>query len=245
MTNRTASRRSGGDRPEASGLDVSLTNTGEIDQLSFPLCLDPYAMSGTLPTARLFIASLGNPAPYLETRHSAGHVLIKSIAHALSCPPFSRNRGYAKGLTTSPFTQPGWLLWQSPSLMNVSGQPLRDALLTFIKAGSSAHDRVGLVILHDELESAPGMIRERSKTTSHQGHNGLKSVAQSLRGARLLDQLSMIKIGIGIGRPDSRGGADVSSYVLKKMTWEEKQQIEDGAGQAIQLIERFAEKLSK
>lgn len=130
--------------------------------------------------------------------------------------------------------------------MNVSGPPLRDALRAFIKDGpapSVGDSRVGLVILHDDLESSPGTIRERGKQTSHQGHNGLKSVRTGLNSSNMWDKLSMVKIGIGIGRPGSHQSKDVADYVLKKMTWDEKQQIEDGAGQAIKLIEAFAQKI--
>ena len=130
--------------------------------------------------------------------------------------------------------------------MNVSGPPLRDALHAFIKNGpppSVGDSRVGLVILHDDLESSPGTIRERGKQTSHQGHNGLKSVRTTLNNSHMWDKLAMIKIGMGIGRPGSHQSKEVADYVLKKMTWDEKQQIEDGADQAIKLIETFAQKI--
>ena len=196
-------------------------------------------------SVRLLVASLGNPAPYLETRHSAGHLVIKSIARLLSASPFVRDRSIAKGHVSTSFARPDWLLWQSPSLMNVSGPPLADALSAFSRMNTGDVSPVGLVLLHDELELSPGMVKERSKNTSHKGHNGLKSVAQSLRSSRSLDQIPMIKIGIGIGRPDGRGQGDVSDYVLKKMTRDEKQKLEDTAEKALALIDSFGEKIAK
>src|SRR5947209_1835194 len=37
------------------------------------------AASPSFSTARLFIASLGNPPPLHKTRHSAGHIALRSL----------------------------------------------------------------------------------------------------------------------------------------------------------------------
>ena len=65
---------------------------------------------------------------------------------------------------------------------------------------------------------------------SAKGHNGIKSVVGSLGGAEL------VKIGVGIGRPESRDSGAVASYVLKKMTAAEVMRVRDGAQDVLRLL---------
>lgn len=83
------------------------------------------------PNRFLFIASIGNPAPYTETRHSAGHVLLDAIQPQL----YERiglsvagNRKNALSSARSIF----YSTWKSPSLMNVSGPPLLRQLKSWL-----------------------------------------------------------------------------------------------------------------
>ena len=79
----------------------------------------------------LFIASIGNPAPYERTLHSAGHILLNALAVHLEAPPFAKDPGLAGGLTTEAYlrntAKTRLTLWQSPSYMNVSGPALVQA----------------------------------------------------------------------------------------------------------------------
>ena len=52
--------------------------------------------------------------------------------------------------------------------------------------------------------------------TSFKGHNGLKSISNELGGIK-----NFIRVGIGIGRPESRDKNDVAKYVLSNFTFEE------------------------
>lgn len=100
-----------------------------------------------------------------------------------------------------------------------------------------------LVILHDELEAPLGKIRVKrggAEQASLRGHRGLISAMESLRGKGLYPPrrtgetnqgvkrggnagnnaaaaLSVMRIGIGIGRPSTRGRNDVADYVLTEM----------------------------
>ena len=49
--------------------------------------------------------------------------------------------------------------------------------------------------------------------TSFKGHNGLKSISSELGGLK-----NFVRIGIGIGRPESRDQFDVSNYVLSNFS---------------------------
>lgn len=79
----------------------------------------------------LFIASIGNPAPYEHTLHSAGHILLGALAAHLEAPTFAKDPGLADGLTSEARSrnsqQTRLTLWQSPSYMNESGPALVQA----------------------------------------------------------------------------------------------------------------------
>jgi peptidyl-tRNA hydrolase, PTH1 family len=72
------------------------------------------------PNRFLFIASIGNPAPYTGTRHSAGHVLLDAIQSQLHERIGLTAASSASSLSKSIF----YSTWKSPSLMNVSGPPV-------------------------------------------------------------------------------------------------------------------------
>jgi len=114
--------------------------------------------------------------------------------------------------------------------MNVSGPPLLKAWKQFSQLSDGAGRVTGLVVLHDEMEIEAGRLKVRRGNGSAKGHNGIKSVQQSLQGAGLLEGLGarFIKIGIGIGRPvgGTRDSRDVSAYVLGQLTSREKEGLE-------------------
>lgn len=188
--------------------------------------------------SHVLILSLGNPAPYLNTLHSAGHVALEALRRELMLPPFATSRrfGGKSALATTTATGDGsrYTLMQSPTLMNVSGpwvaRVWRDALKALGGAGpTSAVDKLGLVLIHDDLEETLGVLRMRPWTRSHRGHNGLKSSNASLRptefpGAR------WAKLSVGIGRPDTRDKTSVSDYVLRPMAREQRAVLEHELG---------------
>jgi len=74
----------------------------------------------------------------------------------------------------------------------------------------------------------------KSGGMSPRGHNGLKSINEVLRGAEYT------RIGIGIGRPQSRDADAVAAFVLKKMTPLEKAKIEGCVGRVEEELRRLA-----
>jgi peptidyl-tRNA hydrolase, PTH1 family len=215
------------------------------------------------PPTRLFIASLGNPAPYLTTRHSAGHVLLRALQAHLQLPALRRSKPHAGGLvaTSGPVSAGSateYLLWQSPSLMNVSGPALLKAYRQYAadsrRGGDDNALLPGLVVLHDEMEVAPGRLRARAGNLSAKGHNGIKSVQQSLQSAGLLARLTeasagggprFVKIGVGIGRPQggTRDKGDVSAFVLGGLDAGEMAKIAETAGSLVELMEEARAKM--
>ena len=180
--------------------------------------------------ARILVASLGNPAPYTNTPHSAGHTLLEAVRQELEYPPFVKDHTMGNGLVSF---GPEFVLWQSPSYMNVSGKSVAAAYKEFLrKLGPDERPMAKLVIVHDELESAPGKIKLK-KGGSAKGHNGLKSCMASLGG------MEFMRLGVGIGRPESRDSQEVANYVLRKMTPSEILKIKSGAGDALELLSRI------
>ncbi|KFY63382.1 hypothetical protein V497_02024, partial [Pseudogymnoascus sp. VKM F-4516 (FW-969)] len=118
------------------------------DAQALPLTIAPKMP----PPTRLLVASIGNPAPYLNTLHSAGHTVLRALTVPLSTPPLVKSRPHANGLIAHSPTHP-ITLWHSTSMMNISGP----AVATAWKAFQREYPGAGLVVLHDELESALGV----------------------------------------------------------------------------------------
>ncbi|KAJ5263793.1 hypothetical protein N7478_011398 [Penicillium angulare] len=242
----------------------------------------------TQPTRLLFIASIGNQAPYRRTRHSAGHLLLDELAPRLRANWSQNNTNIGVGVSGAEIAEVShsqshlpigayYTTWYSPSYMNESGPKLvrqlskwlgrQDEVVArgtalpskaeswlegLVPSSNSAGNGKGypatLVILHDELEAPLGKIRIKRggpESASLRGHRGLISVLESLRGKGMYahgskvssnpgrDQaqtqkkggkesivprdLSILRVGIGIGRPDSRAKNAVADYVLTEM----------------------------
>lgn len=134
--------------------------------------------------------------------------------------------------------------------MNVSGKNLLQGWKNFVDVQSteSGSDVVtALVVLHDELESAPGTLKVRKGDSSAKGHNGLKSIQMSFKGANWMAQLGdkrYIRVGVGIGRPGSRDRGDVSAYVLGQLSAGEKKTIENKGDELLGILEREMQTLA-
>jgi PTH1 family peptidyl-tRNA hydrolase len=199
----------------------------------------PTHSAPTMSAARalpLLICSIGNPGKqYANTLHSAGHLVAKKLHERLDVTPWQKSKPHGNGLVSHPATAPAedgsdWTLWQSTSLMNISGKGVKGAHDTWARekfAGQSAEDKEAaggrgkLVIVHDELEKPLGEVTLNVRQgASAKGHNGLKSILMSLRDT------PFVRIGVGIGRPVSRDRNDVADYVMRKMKPEEQAKIE-------------------
>lgn len=166
---------------------------------------------------RLLVVSLGNPGRrYHETYHSAGHQALKSVQQALGAsqqPHFSTERYGGK---TCEVSRGPYIMVQSPVLMNVSGPWVLAAYKETLAKQSLTPDQLGLVVVHDELEQKFGAVKTRKWTSSHRGHNGVKSVLSSLKPANFPNR-RWGRIAVGIGRPTERDHSTVADYVLLPM----------------------------
>jgi PTH1 family peptidyl-tRNA hydrolase len=218
-----------------------------------PLTNNAAALQKAYP---LLICSIGNPgAPYANTLHSAGHTLTSYLSTAKNYKPFTKGLsglvsrpgpalsfsiigGYRRVEGDSPSPEDDWTFWQSTAFMNVSGNSVRKAYNEWLRGvrqmnGAAAEGR--LVVVHDELESELGKVTVRDGAASAKGHNGLKSCQQQLGGVKWW------RVGVGIGRPESRDPNVVSKYVLGKMTGFQRAALEKSALNVFKALESIAD----
>lgn len=206
----------------------------------------------------LLICSIGNPGTqYASTLHSAGHIVTSYIALRKNYKPFQKAlsglvakpetahlrfggifSGYSRVEGSAPEIDQDWTFWQSTSLMNVSGKGVQRAYTEWLRGIRQHYGDSGmegrLVVVHDELEAALGKVSVRDGATSAKGHNGLKSCQASLGRAKWW------RVGVGIGRPESREPDQVARYVLRKMTENERRGVENSAVGVADALEDIA-----
>jgi PTH1 family peptidyl-tRNA hydrolase len=225
--------------------------------LSIPPTLTLTAEMPPINPYPLLICSIGNPGPsYANTLHSAGHTITSYISQKKAYTPFTKGlsglvsqpasttytfgllRGYTKTAAT-PLAddEDHWTFWQSTALMNQSGIQIKKAWTEWAKKVRADGSRIPrLVILHDELEAELGKVSVKLGSSSAKGHNGLKS-CQSMLGTGT----QWWRIGVGIGRPESREKADVSRYVLRKMNSFEVRAMEKACVGVVDALREIAE----
>ena len=145
----------------------------------------------------LVIAGLGNPgARHARNRHNIGFMAVDAIAEGSRFGPFrARHQGLmADGLIGDERV----MLLKPQTYMNDSGRSVGEAL-RYAKLDLSA-----LVVIHDELDLAPGKVRVKVGG-GDAGHNGLRSITAHV-GA------GYKRVRIGIGHPGDK--ALVYNYVL-------------------------------
>lgn len=153
----------------------------------------------------LVVASIGNPeATYASTRHSIGHEVVNLLTKDFQ--PF-------KGSLIS--KSQNVLFLKSTGFMNRSGPDLGPAW-RMIK---SQYPSSELLVVYDELDKSVGKYQLRHGKVSSRGHNGLKSLVESLGN-------DFYRFGVGIGRPDTRGKGDVADYVLSRVPREDWEVIQ-------------------
>jgi PTH1 family peptidyl-tRNA hydrolase len=206
----------------------------------------------------LLVCSIGNPgSTYANTLHSAGHILTSYIASRKSYKPFTKGlsgqvskpdtstmsfAGFMQGFRRSEgaplMVDEDWTLWQSTSLMNVSGRGVARAYNEWLQGIKRQYGNAKiegrLVVVHDELESQLGKVTIKDGSASAKGHNGLKSCQASL------GKTKWWRVGVGIGRPDSREPDVVAKYVLSKMSSRERDALENSAVGVFKALEEIA-----
>ena len=179
-------------------------------------------------TVEYIVFALGNPgARYKDTRHNVGwwvldelarrHKPLKTEARHKSQVDYVKLPG-AHGELSIALVKP-------TTYMNLSGQSVREWV--------RAHPDAPWIVVYDDVDLPPGKLRLRPDGSAG-GHNGVKSIIQSLGG-----QQDFARLRLGIGRPE--GGGDTADYVLETPSRLERAELERTVGHAADVIEVLVE----
>ena len=173
------------------------------------------------------VVGLGNPGPkYAGHRHNLGAMVLADLAEQAGVTP-KQHKARAWVSETRVGTLPGGLpgpravLAQPMTYMNVSGGPV-SALAAFYKVPLEQ-----IVVIHDELDLDFGVVRLK-RGGGEGGHNGLRSVSQSL-GTR-----DYLRVRLGIGRPPGR--QDPADYVLSDFPARDRVDVELLIGEGVDAV---------
>jgi PTH1 family peptidyl-tRNA hydrolase len=148
------------------------------------------------------VVGLGNPGErYRRTRHNAGFLVLDALAaRARAVGRFDGDAWLAEAsLGDVPI-----LLVKPLAYMNRSGPPLARLLEA---TGGSPED---LVVIVDDVALELGTLRVRERG-SHGGHNGLRSIAESLATS----DYPRVRVGVREpGRPMEELPEELAEYVL-------------------------------
>lgn len=151
------------------------------------------------PTLDLLVAGLGNPGrEYARTRHNAGWLVVDEL--------LARTGGSFKSKFSGKFGEVRLdglrlALLEPETYMNESGRSIA-AAARFFKLPADA-----VLVVHDDVDLDEGRLQAR-RGGGLAGHNGLRSIAQTLGTQEFL------RLRIGVGRPGHGDRRSVADYVL-------------------------------
>ena len=144
------------------------------------------------------VAGLGNPGrEYEGTPHNVGFQVVDLLMEKLEVSGFQQ-KFHSQFCRTS-IEGESCILIKPQTFMNRVGLAVAEC------AGFYKIPAENIVIISDDLDLPPGMARFRDGG-GHGGHNGLRSVIDSLGNSKFR------RVRFGIGRP--AGKRDVVGYVL-------------------------------
>lgn len=170
------------------------------------------------------IVGLGNPGDkYKGTRHNAGFMVVSQLAlkHGLN---FSVEDKFFGETAIGDIKGERVIIIKPETFMNESGRAV-SGVVNFYKDIS-----IGDVwVIHDDVDFELGRAKIQLGGGSA-GHNGLKSVIESLGGE------NFVRFRVGIGRPSSNN-IPIEDFVLQNFDDEEKRLFEEVSEKTVSAIE--------
>lgn len=169
------------------------------------------------------VAGLGNPGPEYElTRHNFGFLAIDALVDEAGgearCPAVQL-RGDCVTHECRLIRNAAPLLLAKPqTYMNLSGVAVGKLAARFALPPGE------VIVVHDDLDLPLGRMKFK-KGGSDAGHNGIKSITEHLGTPDFL------RLRLGIGRPEGRGGA--RDYVLDPFERDELELVAQVARAAV------------
>jgi PTH1 family peptidyl-tRNA hydrolase len=165
-----------------------------------------FRRGGRASSIDLLVVGLGNPGrEYERTRHNAGWLVLDELARRLGA---SWRAKFSGKLAEARLDGDRLALLKPETFMNDSGRSVA-AAARFFKVEPES-----LLIVHDDVDLEPGRLQARAGG-GLAGHNGLRSLAQSLGSQDFL------RLRIGVGRPGRGDHRSVADYVLSRFDPEE------------------------
>ena len=169
------------------------------------------------------VVGLGNPGKeYAGTRHNVGFAVLDRLAGKRDCSFRSKWRFSAQVAEIA--LDGGKVVLAKPqTYMNRSGASV-SALANWLKIVPAE-----VLVVVDDADFPLGQIRLRGAGGSG-GHNGLRSIIESLGGSE-----EFARLRVGIGRTGAVG-EDITDHVLGKFSVQERELAEhaiEGAAEAI------------
>ncbi len=172
------------------------------------------------------IVGLGNPGDkYEKTKHNMGFMALDLLAHEYGVN-FSMEKTFMAEVASTFVNGEKIFLVKPQTFMNESGRAIQP-LLTYYNMDPS-----DLTVIVDDMDSAVGRVRLRSKGSSG-GQRGIKSTITHLG----TEQFNRVKIGIG--RPDN--GKTVVAHVLSKFDKENSEIAQAGISKAVDAVKYYVE----
>jgi PTH1 family peptidyl-tRNA hydrolase len=175
---------------------------------------------------KALIVGLGNPGKaYDRTRHNVGFALVEKLAakHGLHFRSLAKFKGLlAEGM----IGEDPVLVLMPHTFMNLSGEAVALVMHYF------QIDLSRLLIVADDVALPLGQLRIRINSGSG-GHNGLKSVEESLATQRY----ARLRVGVG-----DREEGDLAEHVLSRFSSEEEKLIPDVLERGVQAVEIWLDK---
>jgi len=170
----------------------------------------------------LLVVGLGNPGrEFAGTRHNVGFMVVEALADRHGG---SLRRSRQEALVAEVRIDGERVALAMPqTFMNESGRSVGQLVRRH-----GIDDPTHLVVVHDELDLAPGALRLKAGG-GLAGHNGLRSITAHL-GTQ-----DYLRVRIGVGKPpDPRRGAD---HVLKRPGRFEATEIQIAVDEAADAVE--------
>ena len=172
----------------------------------------------------LLVVGLGNPGPqYATTRHNLGFLVADVLADRIGAG-FKVHKKSGAEVTTGRLGGKSVVLAKPRTYMNESGRQVGPLAKFYSVAPAD------VILLHDELDIDFGRIRLKFGG-GIAGHNGLRSVGQSL-GTN-----DFGRVRLGIGKPPGRQSG--ASFVLENFNSRERPELGVFVEQAADATEMF------
>ena len=172
------------------------------------------------------IVGLGNPGPeYAKTRHNIGFMAVDAQADALKADFKLWGQGKRGELAQTSIGGEKVILLKPLTFMNLSGQATVEAAHFFKILPED------ICAIHDELDLPFGDVRLKVGG-GEGGHNGLKSLTQSLATGKYA------RIRMGIGRPTNMN-ISPHDFVLSPFGNADWTVVDDMVQRALRAIEAF------